>query len=88
MNNKVVARFYFNISRHKGKYGTAVSVYRSKEDRMADYDECSFNRRLDYFKTYRFNEDGMVDTKKQIEYLKKKVLTKYPICVFDNLVNV
>lgn len=50
----MVAHFYYNIPRHHGKYGLAVSVYNSVEDRKADYDECMFARRLAYMKFFRF----------------------------------
>ena len=84
----MVAHFHYNISRHHGKYGLAVSVYNSAEDRRLDYDECSTNRRLAYFKTYKFQnpDDGrVVDTEAQINELKNKVLSKFPDCIFDNL---
>ena len=46
----MIAHFYYNIPRHHGKYGLAVSVYNSVEDRIADYDECTFARCLAYIK--------------------------------------
>lgn len=81
----MVAHFYYNIPRHHGKYGIAVSVYNSVEDRRADYNECSFSRRIAYMKTYKHQTPDGCDIKAQIAELKNKVLTKYPNCEFDNL---
>ena len=80
----MVAHFYYNIPRHRGKYGLAVSVYNSVEDRKADYDECTFARRLAYMKTYKHNTADGWDGEAQINELTKKVLAKFPGCIFDN----
>lgn len=80
----MVAHFYYNIPRHHGKYGLAVSVYKSVDDRIADYNECSWDRCLAYIKTYKHNTEEGCDEEAQIAELTKKVLAKFPDCVFDN----
>ena len=80
----MIAHFNYHIPRHHGKYGLAVSVYKSAEERKADYRDCSFERRLDYIKTYKYNNEDGVDLGKQIEELINRVMKKYPNCVFDN----
>ena len=80
----MVAHFYYHIPRHHGKYGLAVSVYNSVEDRKADYDECTFARSLAYMKTYKHNTPDGCDVEAQVNELTKKVLAKFPGCIFDN----
>ena len=80
----MVAHFYYHIPRHHGKYGLAVSVYNSAEDRKSDYDECTVARRLAYMKTYKHNTPDGCDVEVQVNELTKKVLAKFPGCIFDN----
>lgn len=81
----MVAHFYYNIPRQHGKYGLAVSVYNSAEDRLADYNDRTFSRRVAYHKTYKHQTADGCDIEAQIEELKTKVLRQYPNCEFDNL---
>lgn len=78
----MIAKFYYNISRHYGKYGTAVAVFESRESMR------NGEAWLMYAKTYKFqnpDEDRVCDQEAQVEELKRKVLAKYPDVEFINL---
>lgn len=78
----MIARFHYNISRHHGKYGTAVSVFANKEAMR------NGEHPLAYFKTYKYQnpDDGRVcDSDRQIEDLRAKVVKNFPDVEFINL---
>lgn len=75
----MIARFYYNIPRCKGRYGTAVAVFSSREE-MLNGGKC-------YMRTYKFqnpDEERAVDTDAQVAELRLKVLRKYPEYEFIN----
>lgn len=78
----MIARFHYNIPRHHGKYGTAVSIYESREAMR------NGEMWVKYFKTYKYQNPGdgrVCDSEKQIEELKSKVLKQFPNVEFLNL---
>lgn len=71
----MIARFYYNISRHHGKYGTTVAVFDSFES-MENDGKC-----IERIRTYKYQNPGdgrAFDQDAQIEELKQKIEKKYP----------
>ena len=78
----MIAKFHYNIPRHHGKYGTAVSVFNSREDMRDGL------MPIAYFKTYKHqktDDDRVCDGDRQINDLKTKVLKNFPDVEFINL---
>lgn len=75
----MIARFHYHTTRHHGKYGTAVSVFNSRES-MHNGDGP-----IAYFRTYKYqNPDGSCDGEKQVECLRAKVLKNFHDVEFIN----
>ncbi len=78
----MIARFHYNIPRHHGKYGTAVSVFNNREEMR------NCEQPVAYYKTYKHqtpDEERVCDGDRQIEDLKAKVLKNFPNVEFINL---
>lgn len=78
----MIAKFHYNIPRHHGKYGTAVSVFNSREDMIDGL------MPIAYYKTYKHqnpDDDRVCDSDRQISDLKAKVLKNFPDVEFINL---
>ena len=78
----MIAKFHYNIPRHHGKYGTAVSVFNSREDMIDGL------MPIAYYKTYKHqnpDDDRVCDSDRQISDLKAKVLRNFPDVEFINL---
>lgn len=78
----MMARFHYNIPRHHGKYGTAVSVFNNREEMR------NGEMPIAYYKTYKYqnpDEERVCDGERQIEDLKAKVLKNFQDVEFINL---
>lgn len=78
----MIARFHYNIPRHHGKYGTAVSIFNSREEMH------NCEKPIVYYKTYKYqnpDEKRSCDSNRQVEDLKAKVLKNFPDVEFINL---
>lgn len=74
-DNKIVARFYSNTSRHHGKYQTRVLISRSIEDQRNGII-------LHQMKTSKFNTEEGVDQEAQRSYLLKKIQKQFGKDIF------
>ncbi len=78
----MIAVFHYNIPRHHGKYGTAVSVFNNREEML----NCS--EPIAYYKTYKYqnpDDERVCDGERQIEDLKAKVSSNFHNVEFINL---
>ena len=69
----MIARIYYNIPRHHGKYGIACQIL--DETKL---DEFGCKTIVDYFKTYKFQTEDGCDIEAQERDLRKRVEKKYP----------
>ena len=85
----MIAKFYYNIARHHGKYGLMVKVWKDEETKFRfinarTYEEMENNKPAMVAKTYKFNTDDGCDIDAQVMELKAKVLKIYPHTSFLN----